>query len=60
MRAGQTLRDNNIEVVLFPLEYMYLTQGELNPSGSHNGILAMDFQGYGSSGRVLKCPLYGR
>lgn len=58
MIAGQTLRDNNnYEVALFPLDYMYLTQGEMS-TGSHAGILAMDFQGYGASGRILKCPLY--
>lgn len=58
MRANQKLKQGNTEVCLFPLEYMYLTQGELNAGGSHAGILAMDFQGYGANGRIYKCPLY--
>lgn len=44
MRAGQTLKRGNIEVCLFPLSYMYITQGE-GGTYSHQGILAMDFAG---------------
>ena len=44
MIAGQTMRRGNTEVCLFPLSYMYITQGE-GGSYSHQGILAMDFAG---------------
>ena len=58
MKKGQTLKANDgYEVMLFPLPYMYLTQGE-NGSYSHQGTLNMDFQGYGKSGRVYKAPMY--
>ena len=58
MRAGQTLYDNNgVEVALFPLEYMNISQGEYG-SYSHMGILAMDFLGWDANGRVLRCPYY--
>lgn len=43
---------------VFPLEYMYLTQGE-NGSYSHQGTLAMDFQGMSSyNTRMYHCPYY--
>ena len=61
MRAGQTLIANDgYEVALFPLEYMYITQGELMPdtSWSHYNVYNMDFEGYGANGRVYNCPLY--
>lgn len=58
MRAGQTLVDDNgYQVALFPLEYIYISQGE-NGTYSHQGILAIDFLGYGANGRILKCPYY--
>lgn len=57
MRRGQTLKDNNVEVALFPLEYMNISQGEYG-SYSHMGTLSMDFLGWDSSGRVLRCPYY--
>ena len=58
MRAGQTLRDqNNVEVALFPLEYMYISQGE-NGSYSHMGTLSIDFLGWNGNGRVYRCPYY--
>ena len=58
MRAGQTLRDqNNVEVALFPLEYMYISQGEYG-SYSHLGTLAIDFLGWNQNGRVYRCPYY--
>ena len=44
MIAGQTMKRGNTEVCLFPLSYMYITQGE-GGSYSHQGILAMDFVG---------------
>lgn len=48
---------NNKQNSMFPLEYMYLTQGE-GGSYSHAGTYAMDFQGYDSNGRVYNCPYY--
>lgn len=57
MRAGQTLKENGVEVALFPMEYMNISQGE-NGSYSHMGILAIDFLGWGANGRILKCPYY--
>ena len=60
MLAGQTMRaSDGYEVALFPLEYMYITQGEMMPSGwSHYNVYNMDFEGYGPNGRVYTCPLY--
>ena len=58
MRAGQTLRDNHgYQVVLFPLEYMNISQGE-GGSYSHSGTYAIDFLGWDSNGRVNNCPCY--
>ena len=58
MRAGQQLvNDQGIEVCLFPLEYMYISQGE-GGSYSHQGRWAIDFVGYDANGRVLNCPYY--
>lgn len=58
MRAGQKLvgRDGK-EVMLFPLEYLYITQGE-NGSYSHQGILAIDFVEWSNNGQVLNAPMY--
>ena len=58
MTAGQRMvgRDGK-EVMLFPLPYMYISQGE-NESYSHAGILAIDFLGWDQNGRVLTCPMY--
>lgn len=58
MVAGQRLvADDGKEVMLFPLPYMYISQGE-NETFSHAGILAIDFLGWNSSGRVYHAPLY--
>lgn len=58
MRAGQTLVDDNgYQVALFPLEYIYISQGE-NGTYSHQGILAIDFLGWGPTGRITHCPYY--
>lgn len=57
MRAGQTLVHNGVEVALFPLEYMNISQGE-NGSYSHRGTLAIDFLGWSNAGRVYRCPYY--
>ena len=49
---------NNKQNVVFPLEFMYLTQGE-GGSYSHAGTYAMDFQGMSSiTQRELRCPYY--
>lgn len=55
MKAYQKMRGNNgLENLLFPFEYMYVTQGEHN-----NGIrYAMDFSGWGENGKIKKCPMY--
>ena len=45
------------EVMLFPLPYMYISQGE-NESFSHAGILAIDFLGWDANGRVYEAPMY--
>ena len=45
------------EVMLFPLPYMYISQGE-NESFSHAGILAIDFLGWDADGRVYNAPMY--
>lgn len=49
--------DDGKEVMLFPLPYMYISQGE-GESFSHAGILAIDFLGWNASGRVYQAPLY--
>lgn len=58
MRAGQKLvASDGKEVMLFPLEYMYISQGE-NGSYSHQGTLNIDFLGWGTNGRVYNCSIY--
>lgn len=51
--VGQNGKQN----AMFPLEYMYITQGE-NGSFSHLGTYAIDFQGWGANGRILLCSYY--
>ena len=59
MQAGERMfGSNGKENFLFPLEYMYLTQGSYTATYSHNGCYAMDFVGWGANGRVYKCPYY--
>ena len=58
MRANQRLvASDGYEVLLFPLEYMQISQDEYG-GYSHSGILAIDFLGWGASGRILHCPYY--
>ena len=58
MRAGEKLKTNDgTEVMLFPLEYLNMSQDE-GGDYSHAGTLAMDFLGWGGSGRIYKCPYY--
>lgn len=45
------------EVMLFPLPYIYISQGE-NGSYSHQGTLNIDFLGWGINGRVYQAPMY--
>lgn len=45
------------EVMLFPLPYMYISQGE-NGIYSHQGTLNIDFVGYDANGVVLHAPMY--
>lgn len=58
MRAGQTLKTSaGVEVMLFPLEYLYMSQDE-GGDYSHAGTLAIDFLGWGDNGRIYRCPYY--
>ena len=58
MIAGQRLiASDNKEVMLFPLEYLYVSQGE-NGNYSHQGTLNIDFIGWGANGRVYNAPIY--
>lgn len=58
MKAGQKLNtDKGIQVMLFPLEYMNISQDEYG-NASHQGSLNMDFLGWGSNGRIYNCPYY--
>ena len=58
MVAGQRMvGSDGKEVMLFPLPYMYISQGE-NESFSHAGILAIDFLGWDANGRVYNAPMY--
>ena len=58
MRAGQTMTNSaGVEISLFPLEYMNISQGE-GGSYSHQGRWAIDFLGWDANGRVLQCPYY--
>lgn len=58
MLAHQTMvADDGYEVMLFPLPYMNITQGE-NGQYSHQGTKNIDFIGWNSSGRVYQAPLY--
>lgn len=58
MVANEKLVANDgYEVLLFPLEYMVISQDEYDVS-SHSGILAMDFLGWDYNGRVYNCPYY--
>lgn len=58
MTAGQRMiASDGYEVMLFPLEYMYISQGE-GGSTSHGGTLNIDFLGWDANGRVYNCPMY--
>lgn len=51
------IADDGKEVMLFPLPYMYISQGE-GESYSHAGTYNMDFLGWDSNGRVYNAPYY--
>ncbi len=56
MRQFDRLYDSQgYEVMLFPMEYMNISQGE---GGSYSHDLAMDFLGWNALGRVYNCPYY--
>lgn len=58
MRAGERLvGQDGKEVMLFPLSYMYISQGE-GGSYSHAGTYNIDFLGYDENGVVYNCPYY--
>ena len=58
MRAGQRMvGSDGKEVMLFPLPYMVISQGEYE-SFSHAGIMAIDFLGWDENGRVEDAPMY--
>ena len=58
MVAGERMvGSDGKEVMLFPLPYMYISQGELE-TYSHAGILAIDFLGWDNNGRVYQAPMY--
>lgn len=58
MTKGQKLiASDGYEIMLFPLPYMKITQGE-NGSYSHRGTYNIDFVGWSSRGRVYRAPMY--
>ena len=58
MTKGEKLVANDgYEVMLFPLPYMNITQGE-NGSYSHQGTYNIDFVGWSKTGRVYRAPMY--
>ena len=58
MRLNERLvADDNYEVLLFPLEYMYMSQDE-GGDYSHLYTYSIDFLGWGVHGRIYKCPYY--
>ena len=58
MRAGQRLiASDGYEVMLFPLEYMYMSQDE-GGDYSHLHTYSIDLLGWGANGRIYHCPYY--
>lgn len=45
------------EVLLFPLEYLYMSQDE-GGNYSHLYTYSIDLLGWGANGRIYKCPYY--
>ena len=60
MQAGQRMvASDGYEVCLFPLPYMYISQGE-NGNVSHQGTYNIDCIGWSANGRVYDAPKIGR
>ena len=58
MRAGQRLiADDGYEVMLFPMEYLYMSQDE-GGDYSHLYTYSIDLLGWGANGRIYHCPYY--
>ena len=58
MTQGQrSYGSNGKQNMLFPLPFIYVSQGE-GGDYSHQGLLAIDFIGWNTSGRVYECPYY--
>lgn len=58
MRAYERLvADDGYEVMLFPMEYMYMSQDE-GGDYSHLYTYSIDLLGWGANGRVYHCPYY--
>lgn len=53
----QMVAPDGYEVMLFPLPYMYISQGE-DGNVSHQGTINMDFLGWGANGRIYDAPMY--
>ena len=51
------IASDGYEVALFPLEEMYISQGE-DSEPSHMQTYNMDFVGYQSGIRIFNCPMY--
>lgn len=61
MLAGQTMRDRNgKQVALFPLQGFHISQTDYGTSSHGGGVVywATDYLGWGSSGRIYRCPCY--
>lgn len=61
MRAGQTMRDRQgYQVALFPMEGFHISQPDYGTFSHHGGeeYWATDYLGWGSSGRIYRCPCY--
>ena len=58
MRAYETMvATDGKEVLLFPLEYLYMSQDE-GGDYSHLYTYSIDFLGWGANGRIYRCPYY--
>ena len=61
MLAGQTMRDGNgKQVALFPMEGFHISQTDYGTASHGGGAVywATDYLGWGSSGRIYRCPCY--
>lgn len=61
MLAGQTMRDRNgKQVALFPMEGFHISQTDYGTYSHGGGLVywATDYLGWGSSGRIYRCPCY--